>query len=100
VFKVINGVTYDTRKADRIASYEFSKIGHWEWIYKVLYRTQDGEYFTYETGGCGTEYAVREGNKMVGARYQIFPATDTEAKRFLEDNAPTTALKLFGKDYK
>jgi hypothetical protein len=99
VWKVIDGITYDTHTAKRIAFYEFSKIGNWEWIYKVLYRTPTGQYFTYETGGCGTEYAVRIDNKMVGARYSIFAATDEQARRFLENSAPTLALKLFGGFY-
>lgn len=100
MYKVINGETYDTRTAERIASYEFSKIGNWEWVYKVLYRTPTGKYFTYETGGCGTEYAVRIGNKMVGARYQIFATTDDQARFLLEQWQPNLALKLFGESYK
>lgn len=100
MYKVIDGVNYDTHAATRIAFYEFSKIGNWEWIYKVLFRTNSGKYFTYETGGCGTEYAVRIDNKMVGARYQIFPATDERARLFVEEVQPNLALKLFGESYK
>ena len=99
MYKVVDGEIYDTHTAKRIAFYEFSKIGNWEWIYKVLYRTPSGKYFTYETGGCGTEYAVRADNKMVGARYQIFPATDDQARRFLEENQPRLALELFASFY-
>ena len=100
MYKVINGITYDTHTAKRIAFYEFSKIGHWEWIYKVLYLTPAGQYFTYETGGCGTEYALRINDKMVGARYQIFPATEEQSRLFLEQVQPNMALKLFGEFYK
>ena len=99
MFEIIDGTTYDTRTAKRIAFYEFSKIGNWEWIYKVLYRTPAGKYFTYETGGCGTEYAVRTGNKMVGARYQIFPATEDQARLFLEQVQPHLAVELFREKY-
>ena len=100
MWKIIDGQYYDTRTAKRIAFYEFSKIGNYEWIYKVLYRTISGKYFTYETGGCGTEYAVRIDSKMVGARYQIFPANDDQARRFLEDHQPRLALELFADFYK
>lgn len=99
MWKIVDGITYDTHTATKIAFYEFSKIGNWEWIYKVLYRTPSGLYFTYETGGCGTEYAVRIGSKMVGARYKIFPATDNQARLFLEEVQPPLALELFGEFY-
>jgi hypothetical protein len=100
MYKVINGITYDTHTAKRIAFYEFSKIGNWEWIYKVLYRTPEGRYFTYETGGCGTEHALRKGSKMVGAVYNIYTADDDQARRFVEEVQPNLALKLFGESYK
>ena len=100
MYKVIDGITYDTRTAKRIAFYEFSSIGYYEWVYKVLFQTPDGNYFTYETGGCCTEYAVKVGNKMVGAHYHIFPANNEEAKRFLERYKPKLALELFSDSYK
>ncbi len=100
MWKVIDGILYDTRTAKRITSYEVSKIGNYEWVYKVLYRTPSGLYFTYETGGCGTEYAVRIGNKMVGAQYRIYAATDDQARRFTEMVQPKLALELFGEYYK
>ncbi len=99
MFKVIDGITYDTHTAKRIAFSESGKIGNWEWVYKVLYRTPAGQYFTYETGGCGTEYAVRIHNKWIGARYRIFPASEDQARRFLEEVKPHLALELFGAFY-
>lgn len=100
MYKVIDGITYNTHTAERIAFHEFSQIGNWEWIYKGLYLTPEGHYFTYETGGCGTEYAIRIHNKMVGGQYQIFPATYDQARMFLEKEEPNLALKLFGEFYK
>ena len=100
MYKVVNGISYDTRTAKRIAFYEFSSIGYYEWVYKVLFQTPFGHYFTYETGGCGTEYAVRVGNKMVGAHYHIFPATADEARIFLFCYNPKLALELFPDIYK
>lgn len=96
----IEGIIYDTHKADRLSSYEYKSIGSWEWIFRVLYRTSNGKYFTYETGGCGTEYAVQVGTKLVGGHYTIYPASDAEARRFLEQNNPALALELFKDFYK
>jgi len=95
----IDGVIYDTHAAERLSSYEFQRIGSWEWIFKVLYRTKNGRYFTYETGGCGTESAKRVGTKLVGGYYVIYTASDDEARRFLEQNNPDLALKLFKEFY-
>lgn len=95
----IEGNIYDTHNAERLTKYEEGTIGNWWWIFKALYKTLNGKYFTYETGGCGTEYHVWDGKKFIGGIYQIHKATDEQARVFLEQNNPTLALILFKNFY-
>ena len=99
MIKEIDGNVYDTNNAQRLAKYESGKIGNWYWIFKALYQKSNGMFFTYETGGCGTEYHVWNGQKFIGGIYKIYPTTDEQARIFLEQNNPALALKLFGTYY-
>ena len=93
--EIIDGNIYDTETAENLCQHEEGKIGNWWWILETLYVTPEGNYFMHATGGCGTQYAVQEGNRMVGNRYTIYPVSEYNARVTLELNCPRKALELF-----
>lgn len=93
--KIINNEFCDTQIDERLATKEFKEIGSWEWEFQALYRNRNGQYYTHETGGCGTRYAVRIGNKLVGGIFDLYPATPKQAELFLSETNPELAIKLF-----
>lgn len=92
---IIGDNVYNTDTARLLCVHEEGRIGNWYWIYEALYLTPEGLYFMHATGGCGTQYAVREDNRMKGNRYTIYPVSEKNARITLELNCPAVALELF-----
>lgn len=91
----IEGEVYDTLAGTKLSTYEYKHKGSWEWIYKALFKNENGKFFFHETGGCGTHYAVQIGNKLIGGIFIIYPATPEQAKMFLVETNPELAQQLF-----
>ena len=83
--KIINGIRYDTEKAEKVAEYwnglPNNNFGYeQEW----LYITKNGNYFVHGEGGPLSSYSIRYGNSTSGGQ-NIIPITKNEIPRWLED---------------
>jgi hypothetical protein len=78
--KTIEGLTYNTATADRIAEYSWgqsaSDFGYFE---EELYVTSKGAYFLHGSGGPRSPYAETLSARSWGSGETIVPMTEQEA---------------------
>ena len=93
---IIDGLRYDTDKAEHIASDSYSypsDFNHWQ---EDLYRTPNGRWFLVGSGGPNTKYAVSVGNgSRSGSSNNIIPLTKQEAYDWLEQANKTVQLEEY-----
>lgn len=82
--KIINGKTYNTDTAKKIAVKEYGDSTK-DLFYseRSLYQKKDGEYFIHSCGGAGTIYATEKENGWTGSGEVIEPVTAKEAEEFM-----------------
>lgn len=83
--KYINGKLYDTSTAKKLAEYEDSYKGQFDWYKEELYQKKSGEFFIYGEGHAASPYA--QYSKAAGAwcaGEAIKPLTWEEARYWAE----------------
>lgn len=75
--KVIGNLLYDTEKADEIATWSWGYASDFSHFIETLYRTKNGRFFIYGSGGPQSGYASHhsDGSRSGG---QDIRALDTE----------------------
>ena len=104
--KEVDGVVYDITKSVRLACEgdgSFEEQAYAEQLeYSDLYRTRDGHWFAFCSGGRNTRWNTEiDGACFQG--YAIVPLTDNEAKEWLESRcwrADNTQLKAIKRHFK
>lgn len=83
---IINGLRYDTEKAELIATRESGlSRSDFSWLTESLYRTERGNWFTAGEGGAKTYYREEvEGGNAYRSGERIFALTEEEAQGWLE----------------
>ena len=82
--KIINGKTYNTDTANRIAVKEYGdSTNDLYYSERALYQKKNGEYFIHSWGGAGTIYATAKENGWTGAGEVIEPVSVEEAEEFI-----------------
>ena len=66
--KVICKVTYDTEAAQLIKKNTFGQFGDPAGYEESLYKTEDGKYFLYVTGGAQSIYTEENIKRMYAAK--------------------------------
>jgi len=104
--RIVNGLLYDTEKAEIISKYKTSHNSTYDWWlgiqhqttrYEILYRTKKGRYFLLKQsrtlGKCGDTIVplTDEGE----CNETIVPLTDEEAFSWLAEHDPDKAIELF-----
>lgn len=91
--KAIDGLLYDTEKAEKVASYS-NGLGKSDFGYvrEKLFRTSNGRFFLYGEGGAQSRYSKPAGD-MRGPGEDIQPLSETEAIEWLEDHNEVEVLK-------
>jgi len=94
--RIINGVRYDTEKAEEIANWDNGFYqSDFNFVVETLYRTDLGNWFLVGEGGALSVYATPQ--RSAGVEFQVFCAD--EAKDWLENNNKIDALeKWFGSE--
>ena len=95
--RVINGLMYDTEKAEKIAENSFSAPSDFHYFCETLYRTQAGRYFFTGEGGPMSHYAENIGNNTTSGSGRLWTINDAEAKEWLAKINPEKCEKIFGK---
>jgi len=93
--RIVEGLLYDTEKAEAISTYEpFSDRTKFQWWRETLYRTKNGRYFLHGEGGAMSKYAdVYPGGASGGEVIRVM--TEDEAFEWLAEYDPDKALELF-----
>lgn len=84
MYKIINGVSFDTTNATAVAEYT-NDLNHDDDFYtkEVLYRKNDGTYFMLGEGGCFSDYGYMD-NETMGYGREIYPMSIDAAKSWAE----------------
>jgi len=82
--RIIDGLVYDTEKAEVVADYYYSHKGDFNYIKEKLYKTSNGRYFLYGEGGPKTEYFENVGNGSYSGGNMIIPLTKEGALDWVE----------------
>ena len=92
--KIIDGVVYDTTKAESIASHSEHLHGDFYHFEEALYRTKKGSWFLRGSGGAASKYANHDGNSSYGSS-DIVPLTDSGAQSWLEQHDHTEEVEKY-----
>ena len=88
--QIVNGLNYDTEKADLVASNEYWDGHNWDRDGRntYLYRTKAGRFFVYRT------------SQWQGERDHIEPVSPDEARQYYEDLSEhgMTYAEAFGEE--
>lgn len=87
---VINGLKYDTDKADCLYWWQnMPDERNFKWLSESLYRTPKGRFFLHGEGGAASRYADHCGSdgRSCCRGESIIAMTDDEAKKWLERQA-------------
>ena len=95
--KIINGIQYDTDKANLIGEVESRKgksdIRYW---YESLYKTpRRGRYFIVGKGGPMTKWARHLGTQTYGYGESIVPLSDRSAFEWAEENLDVGEVEIY-----
>lgn len=94
--KIIKGRSYDTDKAEELASIDngIAGIDHES---ETLYRKRTGEYFIHGVGGSHTKYAQPLGDGRWSSGELIHPLAYDQAQQWAEDHLDGDAYEaIFG----
>jgi len=96
--KIIDGLKYDTEKADEIGWYE-NDYGRndFKWWKATLYVTKKGNYFLHGEGGAMTRFSESAGNSSWGSE-KLEPLTEAEAFEFSMNYLGVETTELYFKD--
>ncbi len=83
--QVIEGKMYNTETATKIADYQYSHRGDFNWFVETLYQTKKGNWFIAGEGGANTHYKIRSGEGFQGSEC-IDPLTRKEVLEWCERN--------------
>ena len=95
---IIDGIRYDTDKAECIAG-DCGGEGKrdFNWFDEDLYRTAKGRWFIAGEGGPRSKYAETVGQNRWSSGSRIIPLTPDEARQWLEHAGKTACIeKYFG----
>ena len=98
--KIIDGKRYDTETATKIHEWDNGIYGNdFKSCEEALYKTKNGAYFLYGSGGPASKYAEPCGNNSMGGGSDIIPMEPEEAFTWLcthggEDAAETEFPKF------
>ena len=83
--RIVDGVMYDTEKAELLASYEAKELpSDFRWYREDLYQTKNGRFFLHGRGGPLSPYAsVGYGCSSSGEK--IVPLSEGEVVKWLEN---------------
>ena len=82
--KIINGTTYNTETAKKIASRECRYYQSTdEYFVERIYKTKKGRYFLHGDGGMMTKYAKYYDDGSIGGGEEIYPLSEKEAKKLI-----------------
>ena len=96
--KVINGLPYDTKTAEKLTENSYSNPRDFNWYEETLYRKRTGEYFLYYEGNANSPYSKRINSNTWGGDQGIRPLTVLEAQRWAEKACDGDEYeKIFGK---
>lgn len=96
---VIDGVRYDTEKADRVASFSNGNdTNSFEYFEEELYVTTRGTWFVAGWGNARSRYASDVGNATRGTGERVTPLTSDEARAWLERHREVDALERYFAD--
>jgi hypothetical protein len=91
--KVINGLVYDTDKAEKIASYSNSKSRNdFRFLREELYKTKSGRYFIYGEGGPKTKYSKPVNGGRSGS-HDIRAVSENDAVAWLEKHNKVDVIR-------
>lgn len=96
--KFINGLRFDTKKAELIADYEYGHQGDHGWLYEAIYRTARGNWFLAGNGGARSKYGERVDQNTYGAGEALIPLSADEALAWLERHGETDAIEAYFSD--
>ena len=94
---IIKGKLYDTDTAALLGETSYSQPGDFfSWCEK-LYRTKNGTYFFWGSGGCQTKYRVQVARNEWSGSSKIILLTVDEAKAWAEEYIPAEDyINIFG----
>ena len=92
--KVVDGVIYDTEKAEEVDKHSEHYPGDFYHYSETLYRTKKGNWFLDGAGGPASKYATRCGNMSHGD-FDIVPLTSEEAQKWLERYGSVSELEKY-----
>ena len=97
---VIDRKIYDTATAEQVHWWDNGLLDDDMRIKdSALYRTSNGAYFVYGSGGPWTEFGVRDGQSSWTSGARIWPVSRDGAIRWLETHDGHEAIeKHFGED--
>lgn len=85
--KIINGKSYDTATALKVAEWSnglsYREFG---WVEETLYRKRTGEYFLFGEGGPASRYAEASGSNSWSSGSRIMPLTFKDATAWAEEH--------------
>jgi hypothetical protein len=87
--KIINGIAYDTEKAQLIHDWDNGRGSRdFSACNEMLYKTKAGRWFLHGRGGPNSRWAEDEGNNARTGGQDIVPMTEEAAKSWLEEHSP------------
>jgi hypothetical protein len=93
--KIINGMKYDTDKAEAVADWSnHYPSNDFKSCSESLFVTTKGNWFLWGEGGAMSKYSTPHGNS-VGGGEEIIALTPDEAYKWLENNDETDAIDRF-----
>jgi hypothetical protein len=98
MFKIINGLKYDTESASEIATYSYLNMSDVRGYEETLYKTKKGAWFLYGHGGALSPYYENiPGGSCGGSKICLL--TENEVKHWLlETDNDNIYLNLFSVD--
>ena len=89
--RIINGLTYNTETATRVADWDEGYGGDFHKVTEAIYVSKKGRWFRAGSGGPASMYAIAEGNAYRGGS-GLFPLTEDDAMLILEQRNQTEEL--------
>lgn len=97
--EIINGVSYDTKKAVLLESIDSGlKKDDIRWSVTTLFRTREGKYFLYGIGGPGSHYANKDDIYVYTEGEMIIPMSLHKVVDWVEEHLTDEKLEIILKD--
>ena len=91
--KVIDGRSYNTETAKKVAEYSYGEWGDWDRVEQTLYLTKNGSWFLAGEGGARSEYSRQVAQNRWSGGEDIRALTADEALLWLEEHSKTEAIE-------